>query len=386
MKMKRMFIAMVLVLSLVLCMACSKNEENNTKDNPTPTEAAATEAVKPSETTEPVTTPEVREAPTPEVTEAPTPEVTEAPAREGGMEDYNGSLGSVEITWGCPHSDVIPDLDIQLCNAEGFTIEAISEYTNVMYTDDRDLIDCVRKVYAIPDYFTPSSIYISGNNPDTANEDISSVIFEIVLAKDNTVDSYAYASSSSLAECYRRADTGVWYYDIPIDWTEGDIGGTGSCYVGDSSTEYDYSDLVDNDVEYGFGEGELIISWDSVSGEELPDLLINVYDANNNMMDYSSDEDVRGMNSYRVASGIEPVLVEIMGNAPSFESTQILSDAVFTITLLKYPEGSSSFPEVCIVDELELIPDCYIRAETGIMYFSIPIDWNALNVAGISAS
>lgn len=212
--MKRVMFILLMIAVLILGMACGRNEEDAVKDSPS-AQAAAGENTGAADSKESADTAE-----TTALTEAGDAQNSE----NDPTEENDIYTGEIEITWFYSEEGDIPDLDIQITDTAG----------NLLAADSEDTEDsCRARRFMVTGDVTPSLICITGNDPVNANEIISSTDFEIMLMQDITGDNVlnAFAFKSSLGDCFKRSYTGAWYYEIPIDWTTGDIGNVGTSFA-----------------------------------------------------------------------------------------------------------------------------------------------------------
>lgn len=67
----------------------------------------------------------------------------------------------------------------------------------------------------------PTRIEITGTELETANTIMSDIVLNIDMTHGTGDESDHYSILlDSLADCYERSYTGVWYYNIPVHWYE----------------------------------------------------------------------------------------------------------------------------------------------------------------------
>lgn len=435
MKNKKLFIAVLFIAIAILCAACSKDEPKADTTTPAPTEAGkvetpatgtpdstpAGETTTPTETAAPTEEPAPTEAAAPTEEPAPTekPAPTEEPAPtvepdsdDSSLSEFTGcgpiaGLSDLEGQWDCTiadcgyiikedgrtynwYSDGGVDWDTQ------YTIRFENDYTLELLNNE----DEVLSVFTIQDHdnitASDSTVYQRFDEIDideawgngygieyiddilgswTATEadggfrieEDGSVYAEYWGADDNEIIGHASINNGNIlitpvggdaedAEVYRVID-----YDH-IAETE-----YGTPYVRVANA---------TDADFTTEKRYLEVEWGDINYGETPDLMFNLYDSNGIHIEeiiQDLDDGIK-LAHFNIPDYYEKSTLEITGADIDTLNT-VFSNIYLVVIAAESYEADPAF-----ILQKDSLSDYYVRSETGVWYYKIPINWNTCEI------
>lgn len=132
--------------------------------------------------------------------------------KEGADVSFYNNTGVITISWTALAGGEAPALCTSLYDCHGCDL--------FITADDLDDDGSRRIVYQVPGYFYPENLVITGNDLETINFVMSEIDLTIEMSRndENGEEDYYAVGKDSLEDCYVRWDTGVWGYNIPVEW------------------------------------------------------------------------------------------------------------------------------------------------------------------------
>lgn len=242
------------------------------------------------------------------------------PESELIFDDYTGLIGQ----WDCTIADTG-----YLITDDGSVFRWYSE-GGVDWGDDRFVIVTTENTVIFSDSFTENDLVFDVQDYDTL--------------VDDTGTSYkrVKGESSFMDEWYERSDNDDWYDDDDSELT--------GRYLG--------------------------VIWAEPDGSDTPDLIINFITQNGEYLEGDFDEGEGGkVYNIDVPDSVICSTVEIMG-AELEGINGIFNSMELIVFAGNYAEDDAAF--ICYKDDLS---DYYMHAPTGVWYYSIPINWDPVELA-----
>lgn len=324
---KTILITALLLLAVVLCSACSKNNEASVTPSP-----AASEQNRDT----------VKETATPEPTAEPTtvPEPTEEPAP---TEDPDASEKFKVHELSAEESLFYAGVWIGLNGENDITLFEDGTYTII----GEDLVPH-SGTWSVWDN---GSIKLDEETPDFFEAGMGIIYID--------TDDYFFLDGNE----YERQELVTNDNDVIAD-IENDV-------TPDIDED---SSLIWDDEQDENGYNFISVTWKSLNDEELPELEINLYSESEIGFDETeyNNEDGSHTKEYRVFKGGFPVQLEIMGDAPGSNSTMMLKDSYISICM------SRNDYITIFTSEEDVLKEHLTKAPTGLWFYDLPIDWDNL--------
>lgn len=335
MKNTRLIIISMLILAALTFCACSKNTGEPGNEQVPVTEAVQT----PKPDTNPVATPDTNPVVTPDIDPVATPEADPVvnPDNDSTPEPDSGS----DIT-------DAPDENLSGTEEEYFTSQ--SDIVGVWYSDYVDrMIRCDMEE-------TFGFVYADSEGDET--DGVWSFV-DVNLICLSFFEESEYSENMYLT---------VADYDHMI-------------YNDTETFTRIYPDDIDAEEEVINTEGAIIFTW--AAEGDAPMLSCLVYDENGVLLDNEdpvTDDSGSQIVVCSIAPGVTPVRIEIMGADP-LTANEVFNNLQLYIEMTHGTDDETDYYAV----SLDALADCYMRADTGIWYYNVPVDWYNLYLAQAQA-